>query len=266
MSALAIIVLTLNLHAFATRDFRIGVASADSQQHCLALAGAVLPPGSMLTLMTPIRPQRVFHVVVTESVAECEVMARHDTPGPYYLLGPAGDSERPPALAIAVLGYVTVRVVADSIRVRLDDRYPQARIRICSSSEGLHLTVWSGEPLKTVRLWHAYWYLGFDVASECLPADYGEGGLPAPQPKESKERTGAFGKARSKARRSDPEACLPLRLSVMLYMVVESFRGGDPRPVYRRFTITAGRCRAGCATSPACHSVRRSRTACHGRA
>jgi hypothetical protein len=35
--------------------------------------------------------------------------------------------------------------------------------RLCTSNEGLHLTVWAGEPLKSKRLWHEYYYLGFDV-------------------------------------------------------------------------------------------------------
>jgi hypothetical protein len=45
--------------------------------------------------------------------------------------------------------------------------------RQCVSSEGVHLTVWSGEPLKGKRIFHAYVPLGYDTEPNCTPADYG---------------------------------------------------------------------------------------------
>lgn len=38
--------------------------------------------------------------------------------------------------------------------------------------EGLHLTVWTGEPLKGKSRWHAYYYLGYDTEANCTAADY----------------------------------------------------------------------------------------------
>ena len=54
-------------------------------------------------------------------------------------------------------------------------RVRDARVRSCTSIEGLHLTIWSGTPLTSTRLWHAYWYLGYDVEPNCQPADTREG-------------------------------------------------------------------------------------------
>lgn len=43
--------------------------------------------------------------------------------------------------------------------------------RDCTSHEGVHLTIWSGEPLKGLKLWHAYFYLGYDTEPSCVQAD-----------------------------------------------------------------------------------------------
>jgi len=99
-------------------------------------------------------------------------MARQGTPGPFYELGLDAGANSPPGLAIAVLGTVNARLVGGEFRLHLDARYRAARVRSCSSQEGLHLTLWSGEPLKSVRLWHSYWYLGFDVEPNCREEDY----------------------------------------------------------------------------------------------
>jgi hypothetical protein len=99
-------------------------------------------------------------------------MAEHDTPGPYYLLAPEAGDELPPGLGVAVAGRPAVRTAGHEVRLHLSDRIREARVRSCTSSEGLHLTLWSGVPLRTSRLWHAYWYLGYDVEPDCRPADY----------------------------------------------------------------------------------------------
>jgi hypothetical protein len=46
------------------------------------------------------------------------------------------------------------------------------RLRVCTSNEGLHLTIWSGEPLVGPRRWHRYLFLGYDVEPSCAPKDY----------------------------------------------------------------------------------------------
>lgn len=46
--------------------------------------------------------------------------------------------------------------------------------RTCASAEGLHLTVWKGLPLKGKRVWHRYYYLGYDMEPNCTEADYAE--------------------------------------------------------------------------------------------
>ena len=37
----------------------------------------------------------------------------------------------------------------------------------CASLEGLHPTVWSGEPLRGVERWSRYYYMGYDLEPNC---------------------------------------------------------------------------------------------------
>ena len=172
MNILAVAAISLVQATAATGELRIGVAAADARQHCLALGGAALEAGAPVTLLSLSKPQRVFRAAVVLQVSECSSLVHQDTPGPYYLLRAEASEDQAPRLAIAVAGRPQTRSVDGEVRLDLSNRIRQARIRSCSSSEGLHLTVWSGVPLRSTRLWHSYWYLGYDVEPDCRPADF----------------------------------------------------------------------------------------------
>jgi hypothetical protein len=171
MNILAIAAISLVQATAANGELRIGVAAADARQHCLALGGAALEAGAPVTLISLSKPQRVFRSAVVRQVPECSSLVHQETPGPYYLLRAEASKERAPRLAIAVAGRPLARSVDGEIRLALSNRIRQARIRSCTSSEGVHLTVWSAVPLRSTRLWHTYWYLGYDVEPDCRPAD-----------------------------------------------------------------------------------------------
>ena len=178
MASVVVLLFTLvaaGQRAAGEAAIRIGIAADDSGQYCLALPGAPLGAGSPVTVVTVAERQRLHRLVTVQTVSGCPGMAKQqDTPGPYYLLASETGSAQPRGPGVGVAGRLAVRVVGREFRLRLTDRIREARVRSCTSSEGLHLTVWSGVPLKTRRLWHAYWYLGYDVKPNCRPADYEE--------------------------------------------------------------------------------------------
>ncbi|MEI2453655.1 hypothetical protein [Lysobacter firmicutimachus] len=53
-----------------------------------------------------------------------------------------------------------------------------ASLRTCGSREGIHFTAWKGKPLRSARLWHAYYYLDYeaepDAETRCRQRDYAE--------------------------------------------------------------------------------------------
>ena len=55
--------------------------------------------------------------------------------------------------------------------VDLDGDGSPERFASCTSTEGVHLTVWSGPVGESARLWHTYVYLGFDTEPTCTEAE-----------------------------------------------------------------------------------------------
>lgn len=78
-----------------------------------------------------------------------------------------------PALGVAVIGRPGVRLLraGETLQAELDGAAPVESFRACASLEGAHLTVWSGRPLAGRRLWHVYYYLGYDTEEDCTPGD-----------------------------------------------------------------------------------------------
>jgi hypothetical protein len=176
MVSVALLLLTLvpfgQRSADGGADFRIGVAAGNPAQYCLALPGAALDIGSPVTVVIVSQRQRLHRLVTVRTITDCAAMTEQDTPGPYYQLASESGEELPTGLGVAVVGRPAARTVGGEVRVHLSERIHEARVRRCTSTEGVHLTVWSGVPLRSSRLWHAYWYLGYDVEPDCRPADY----------------------------------------------------------------------------------------------
>ncbi len=69
--------------------------------------------------------------------------------------------------APSILSAKAGKVVADLNRDGVFETF-----RDCTSREGAHLTICSGQPLKGSRLWHAYFYLGYDTEPSCVERDF----------------------------------------------------------------------------------------------
>jgi hypothetical protein len=75
---------------------------------------------------------------------------------------------------------VSIAVVRFPGELHLKDGFAQADLtangsahsfRSCTSTEGLHLTVWDSAPS---RKWHRYYYLGYDVEPNCTEKEYSD--------------------------------------------------------------------------------------------
>ena len=77
---------------------------------------------------------------------------------------------------------IYIAVIAKPIELRVVGAQVRGKIgasrdivfRSCSSFEGLHFTAWTGGALKGKRVWHSYYYLGYDVEPTCIDADFKE--------------------------------------------------------------------------------------------
>lgn len=151
----------------------IGIVVVDSlARPCLTYDGQLAPGAELALLDVPVLAGGAA------SVRAARVGGAREVPCDAVL--PPTPSERayevlvdgpPPEIGVVYFGVVAPAarfdVADDRIEADLDGDDTPERFRICTSMEGLHLTVWSGVPLASPRRWHRYRYLGYDLEPTC---------------------------------------------------------------------------------------------------
>ena len=90
-----------------------------------------------------------------------------------YVVDAPGDTLGRRGVPIVILGKLPkAEMRVDTVTLAVEPGQTPWRFRSCASEEGIHATAWSGIPLSSPRRWHAYYYLGYDVEPDCVPADY----------------------------------------------------------------------------------------------
>jgi hypothetical protein len=152
---------------------RLGVAVQKSGTFCLYTHNADLASGSPLILVLLSPPQSTTKAeVVRPAPPNCSSIDTSDPDLKSYEIRSTGEAPLPATPSIAVSGF-SGRFQTRGKHVTADinqDGQPEF-FRSCASSDGLHLTVWSGKPLRGKRRWHQYCYLGYDVEPNCTPAE-----------------------------------------------------------------------------------------------
>lgn len=197
---------------FAWFDFArdVGTAAIDSTgRFCLSLPANSLGKGERVWLVSPgADPQTVAQARVTRAAPECALPdAQRDEHG--YLLGSFTGGAEPGETMIALARPIGLPQVSGRRAVGdIDGDGALETFRECTSSEGIHLTIWSapdsgaapaggngatgataaagtprsagtagtgslapGGPPAGQRRWHRYHYLGYDVEPTCTAAE-----------------------------------------------------------------------------------------------
>lgn len=156
---------------------QLGVGELKSgAEPCLTIKNAKLPTGSMVHLVLLEESQTVLQAQVVKKLTEsCSKDPTTGNDDSFYSLRLSGPSPEVYELAIAIVNPVASLKVANGlVGSDLDGDGQREFFRECASNEGLHLTVWSGRPLKGKRRWHRYFYLGYDVEFNCTEKDFEE--------------------------------------------------------------------------------------------
>ena len=170
---------------------RLGVVDADSQGGglCLTIPNANLPEGSRIQIVSPraaatkrrkpsgIRsvawegadPAVATAIVQRKLAGSCSRDAAiNDSNYYFYSLALVTGGIGLEGIGIGLVGISdSVRVARGLASVDANGDGRREYFRMCTSNEGLHLTVWSGIPLTGVRRWHVYYYLGYDTPPTC---------------------------------------------------------------------------------------------------
>ncbi|HSJ32552.1 MAG TPA: hypothetical protein VK933_14020 [Longimicrobiales bacterium] len=145
-------------------DAVFGVVAWSDEVVCMRVPARAAPARSRVAVVLPLTG-RVIVASVGPELASCP----GDVSGEDATFHRLEASWEPGDLGIAILEGDAIATHPD-----LDgDGVPES-FRACTSSEGVHLSVWSGEPLRGRRLWQYYYYLGYDVEPDCTDEDFAE--------------------------------------------------------------------------------------------
>jgi len=165
-------------------DFARGIGMVEGTKDTiwLMIADSTLAAGDSLTLISdePSPDSTTFVTVISATVTGRVRDPRRDPRAPrWFAMGSeAGDAlyrlaVAPGALDCCIFGYAVraprslFRVVSGRAEADLDGDGAPEHFQSCASLEGLHPTVWSGEPLRGVERWSRYYYMGYDLEPNC---------------------------------------------------------------------------------------------------
>ena len=146
------------------------MAVHDATASCLEIRNGTLRSGQRFRFVTTTLPRSVGVGEVTSEVAgSCSkgVQAEPNLHG--YSFSVVEGSLRNGSVAFALVGNgaVVPTVGENGVSADLDADGQPEWLRSCTSSEGVHLTIWSAPQPGGRRLWHAYYFLGYDVEPTC---------------------------------------------------------------------------------------------------
>jgi hypothetical protein len=153
---------------------RLGVAIQKSAFTCLYTHNAELSAGSSLTLVLLSQPQSTIkaEVVKPASTTTCPSIDSTDATLSAYEIRALETGLVPSMPVIAISGPVgEFRKEGNSVTGDINQDHRSEYFRSCTSGEGVHLTVWLAKPLHGKPKWHQYYYLGYDVESNCSPSE-----------------------------------------------------------------------------------------------
>ena len=155
---------------------RVFVADEDSSGLFLCFATeTALAPGMAVTVVFTGMPQH-FTVGRLATRKRLPCIPPSQTPpidSMQYVVEIPRDTLDRRGVPIVILGAVpTPEQRGDTVTIAIARGGPPVRFRVCASNEGLHATAWAGAPLLSPRVWHGYYYLGYDVDPTCNEVEY----------------------------------------------------------------------------------------------
>jgi hypothetical protein len=127
----------------------------------VAIHNANVAPSTPVTLVSPVPPQPFIQAEIAgPSQSACPVSKDVDPTVSNYDIKLSQASVPKLTPLFAVLGASALFSMApnSSVQADLDQNGKFKTFRACSGSNGIHLTVWSGNPLEGTFLWHGYYY------------------------------------------------------------------------------------------------------------
>lgn len=163
-------------------DSKIGNVEIGNKCVRLFIANEKLMVGDKVQIVLPESPsQKILQAEIIE-YSECkdEYFGDLEPDNPYtkltpYLLNLSDQSGKNNGFGIGIVNVNTqTKLEKGMATIDLNEDGKNEYFRECTSNEGLHLTVWTGKPLKGKRIWHSYYNFSYDTKPNCKVKDYEE--------------------------------------------------------------------------------------------
>jgi hypothetical protein len=153
---------------------RIGTGVSTGSRTCAAIHNGNLTNGAAVTLVSPMTPPTSVTGTITGVAQQpCPITQNVDTTASNYNIDIQGSVPKLTPL-IVLVGTPPVTIDSNNVaRADLDQTSHPVSFKACSVDNGLHLTAWSGDPLKSTMLWHGFYYESGNpgTAPACTPAE-----------------------------------------------------------------------------------------------
>jgi hypothetical protein len=153
---------------------RVGIVEvSEGDTGCLTIPTSTLQSGDDIAIVRLQNPQSYFLSHVRAKLASrCSRDPDEDPNASTYSIELAQGRIQAGEVGIGITKFKgPFRILDGLVRGDLEKNGVPDSFRVGTSMEGLHLTVWHGEPLNSPLRWHEYYYLGYDVVPSCTNAD-----------------------------------------------------------------------------------------------
>ncbi len=168
---LKVIVLAVAITGLGQTRFESMIGSVQFRNEdapCLTIENASLRSGQIVYVVTFNDTQSVQRATIDQKLNIGCNLSDHEETFSFYSLN-IQDND---AFGIGVINSPIIDVTSGIANVDLNGDGKKEYFRECASNEGIHLTVWTGKPLVGKRIWHYYWYAGYDTEPSCKKKDY----------------------------------------------------------------------------------------------
>jgi hypothetical protein len=155
-------------------ESQVGMAERFEDRFCLTIKNGNLAEGEQNRIIILENPQSIAEAIILKKLPNsCSTNPETDAEDSFYSLKLIKGKIELNTVALVIVNYAGKFVSKGGVvSADLNKDRQSEHFRVCTSNEGLHLTVWSGRPLIGKRRWHRYFYLHYDVVPNCKRKDY----------------------------------------------------------------------------------------------
>ena len=150
---------------------KFGLVATEDKNLCVSFGDTPPLVKSPITIVAVEGVQSVFEAKIGERIENCNPLKEAQVKGPYFTVTTNGKYANN-FVGVAVYGKTNASIKGGVVVLSAARDEENIFFRLCTSAEGLYFSSWLGQPLVGKRIWHQYFYLGYDIEPTCGERDF----------------------------------------------------------------------------------------------